>query len=92
MKKYKGTLNGQKGTLQVRTLTLHEKYQIIQDVGHTVAIPWEVSHILCSEDFKFISVMGDDISMGHDYVSLAEARSAVEWYVTQLGGAVKWQK
>jgi hypothetical protein len=42
------------------------------------------------ERTKFISFFGDQISLGEDYASLEEVRAAIEWYVEQLGGEVKW--
>ena len=35
-------------------------------------------------------VFGDQVTFGEDFVSLHEARVALEWYVEQLGGKVEW--
>lgn len=44
------------------------------------------------KDSKSILLAGDEASLGGDYKSLEELRSAIEWYVNQLGGKVKWKK
>jgi len=69
---------------------LLEMYKVVQKVGHTIVVPWSASRVI-SNDLKEISVVGDQISLGEDYVSLEEARAAIEWYANQLGGAVKWE-
>lgn len=35
---------------------------------------------------------GDQASFGKDFGSLQELRTAIQWYVDQLGGTVKWEK
>lgn len=35
---------------------------------------------------------GDQASLGEDAKSLDELRKAIEWYVEQLDGKVKWSK
>jgi hypothetical protein len=69
--------------------TLVEKFRAIQKIGHTVEIPWQVNRVLGSEHKK-IEVAGDQVCIQEDFVSLEEARDAVEWYVKQLGGKVEW--
>lgn len=44
------------------------------------------------EDSKSILLAGEEASLGCDYKSLDELRTAIEWYVDQLGGKVKWKK
>lgn len=41
-----------------------------------------------------VTLWGNQIEIGkdNDFASLNEARIALEWLVTQLGGKVKWQK
>ena len=43
---------------------------------------------------KNIMVAGDQASLADeaDFANLQELRNAVEWYVSQLGGKVKWEK
>lgn len=42
---------------------------------------------------KEVSIHGDQIAFSSDcdYVTLQEARTAVEWLVEQLNGKVKWE-
>lgn len=44
------------------------------------------------QNCKVISMAGGQASLGEDYGSLQELRSAIEWYVDQLGGKVKWEE
>lgn len=71
------------------TQNLIERYEAIQKIGCDVDVPFHVYRIIGD---KRISVLGDQVELGfdHDFVSLTEARAAVEWYVQQLGGTVKW--
>jgi hypothetical protein len=43
---------------------------------------------------KKIVVMGDQASLVEegDYVDKEKIRKALEWYVDQMGGKVKWEK
>lgn len=75
----------------MKTRTLIEKYKAIQKIGFEVDVPFEVWCCI-SSNMKVISIAGDHVSLGEDYVSLQQARSAVEWYVNQLGGNVDWGK
>jgi len=72
--------------------TLFEKFKDIESIGTVVKAPWAVSRVTgCTE----LSIVGDQVSIGvldSDYVHLAEARTAIEWYVNQLGGTVTWPK
>jgi hypothetical protein len=54
-----------------------------------IQIPWEVARFMDSKTIRFF---GDQICLSNegDYATLAEARKAIEWYVDQLGGKVKW--
>lgn len=70
--------------------TLFEKFKAIQKVGIEVDIPWEVAHVLAGE-IKTITALGDQVCIGDDYVSLENARKAVTWYATQLGGTIEWK-
>jgi hypothetical protein len=69
--------------------TLIEKYDAIQEIGHSIERPWLVKSAfggMCPD----ISVIGSDVSLGEDYISVDRAQQAIEWYVTQLGGKVQW--
>lgn len=70
---------------------LIDKYVAIQKIGLDIEVPWEVSHVLGAA--KKIMVLDDSVCLGDDtdYCSLLEARTALEWYVQQLGGQVKWE-
>jgi hypothetical protein len=68
--------------------TLIEKYNAIQDMGSEVTTPYEVFCLF--KDLRTLNIMGDQISFGEDYMHPDEARKAVAWLVTQLGGTVKW--
>jgi hypothetical protein len=69
--------------------TLIEKFKAIQKIGTEVQVPWEVSHCI-QEQQRPLSISSDQVCIGEDYVSLDQARAAIAWYVTQLGGKVKW--
>lgn len=69
--------------------TAFEKYKAIQAIGTEVEVPWDTWRML-SEKGRTIYINGNDISLGEDFGTLEEARKAIEFYVTQLGGTVKW--
>jgi hypothetical protein len=58
-----------------------------------IEVPWHVWTKFGSQA-KHITLAGDQASLGaeSDFASLQELRDAVEWYVSQLGGKVKWEK
>jgi hypothetical protein len=60
---------------------------------HTIEVPWNV-WTKFGEQCKVIELMGEHafLSKDSDSGSLQELRDAVEWYVTELGGKVKWEK
>lgn len=64
-------------------------YKLIK-IYKPVPIPWNVWRFLGSPQ-KEISVASYQICIGEDYGSLEECRQAIEWYVDQLGGKVKWK-
>ena len=41
---------------------------------------------------KKINIAGNQASFGEDYGTTEELRKAIEFYVGQLGGTVKWSK
>lgn len=55
-----------------------------------IAVPFEVWRIIGA---KTITFFGDQLCLQNegDYARLDEARKAVEFYVEQLGGQVKWE-
>lgn len=72
-------------------MTIKERYDAIKKIGFEVRAPWSVARCFSSSG-QSITISSDMICLGEDYVSLDEARQAIEWYVTQLGGKVKWEK
>lgn len=58
-----------------------------------IEVPWHVWRMF-GEGAKHITVMGKQVSLTSesDFGSVEELRKAVEWYVEQLGGTVKWGK
>jgi hypothetical protein len=66
---------------------LKEQLNLQEDID----VPWYVWRMFGTNS-KVISVMGKQASFGEDYGSVEELRRAVEFYVDQLGGKVKWEK
>lgn len=56
-----------------------------------IEVPYHVWRMF-SEQCKFITLAGGQASLGTDYGTIEELRKAVEFYVDQLGGKVKWSK
>lgn len=56
-----------------------------------IPVPWEVWS-LWGHAAKRIDFAGDQASLGEDYAKLDRIRFALEWYVDQFGGNVKWEK
>jgi hypothetical protein len=71
--------------------TLLEKYRAIQAIGTTVPVPYDAWRMF-GGNTKVISVVGEEVSFGEDYVSIELARQGLAWYVNQLGGTVVWNK
>jgi hypothetical protein len=69
--------------------TVFEKYKSIQAIGTEVEVPWAVWTTF-SENCKKIEILGSQVYLGCDHVTLEQARAAVEFYATQLGGTIKW--
>ncbi len=72
-----------------KPLTAFEKYKAIQAIGTEVEVPYE-AWTMFGQQQKTISIFGNEISLGEDYGTVEAARTAIEFYVTQLGGTVKW--
>lgn len=72
--------------------TLLQKYQAIEKIGTRIEVPYHVWTILGGQ--KSLEIVGCEVCLGFDldYANIPQARKAVEWYVTQFGGNVKWSK
>ena len=57
----------------------------------SMEFPWHVGRFFGSNSRK-IDFAGDQASFGEDYGTLGELRPALEWFVKQFGGTVKWSK
>jgi len=57
-------------------------------------VPWEVKRVFPTEGSRGLTleVVGSEVSFGEDFVSIEQARTAVNFLVNQLGGTVKWKK
>ena len=58
-----------------------------------IEVPWHV-WTKFGESAKHITIMGKQVSLTSegDFGSIEELRRAIEFYVEQLGGTVKWSK
>lgn len=56
-----------------------------------IEVPYHVWRMF-GDQCKFITLAGSQASLGEDYGSREELRKAIEFYVDQLGGKVKWEK
>lgn len=68
-------------------MKLKEQLKLQKDIE----VPYHVWRMF-GENSKFIVTAGAQASLGEDYGSLQELRSAIEWYADQLGGKIKWEK
>lgn len=68
-------------------MKLNEQLKLQKDIE----VPYNVWRMF-GEQCKVISLAGDQASFGEDYGKVQELREAVEFYVEQLGGTVKWSK
>jgi hypothetical protein len=71
-------------------MTLKEKLEKIEEL-QKLTTPWKVMRLMGK-----VELFGNHISFnadghGGDFVSLEEAREAIDWLVEQLGGQVKWR-
>jgi hypothetical protein len=53
------------------------------------SVPYKVARAFTQPRLE---VVGDQVCIGEDYLTLDEAREAIAWYVDQLGGKVVWSK
>jgi hypothetical protein len=60
---------------------------------NVIEVPWHV-WTKFGEQCKHVDLVGEHAFLTNDGDSgtLKELQTAVEWYVTQLGGKVKWEK
>jgi hypothetical protein len=56
-----------------------------------IEVPFEVWRFLGPQSKKIL-VRGDEASIGEDYGNKEQLRKALEFYIDQLGGKVKWEK
>lgn len=68
-------------------MKLKEQLKLQKDIE----VPFDVWRMF-GKNCKVISMSGDQASLGEDFGSLQELRTAIQWYVDQLGGTVKWEK
>lgn len=54
-----------------------------------IEVPYHVWRMF-GDQCKLITFAGGQASLGEDYGTAEELRKAVEFYVEQLGGTVKW--
>ncbi len=64
-----------------------EQLELYKDIE----VPYHVWRMF-GEQCKLISLAGSQASLGEDYGTTQELRRAIEFYVEQLGGTVKWSK
>lgn len=68
-------------------MKLKEQLKLQKDIE----VPFDVWRMF-GKNCKVISMSGNQASLGEDFGSLQELRTAIQWYVDQLGGTVKWEK
>jgi hypothetical protein len=70
-------------------MKLKEQLELQKDIE----VPWHVFRFFDGNTKKIV-LAGDQASLSSegDFGSLQELQKAVQWYVEQLGGKVKWDK
>jgi hypothetical protein len=68
-------------------MKLKEQLKLQKDIQ----VPYNVWRMF-GDDCKMISIAGNQASLGEDYGTIEDLRNALEFYVDQLGGKVKWDK
>ena len=63
-------------------------YQLMKEVK-PVEIPYNVWRMF-DQVTKEVHFANEQVSLGGDYCTLEEVREAIEWYVDQFNGKVKW--
>ena len=56
-----------------------------------IKVPWEVWRFFGSSSSE-VRLFGNQASFGEDFGTKEELRVAIEWFVDQLDGDVKWKK
>lgn len=64
-------------------------HEVVKNTPDGLEVPWEVWTVF-GEKAKTVLFGGKEISLGEDFKSLEQLRTAISWYVDQLGGKVKW--
>jgi hypothetical protein len=76
----------------VQALSLVDRLKALEAVGGPVVqVPYHV-WTLFGDNQKEIYLYGSEVCLGEDPCSVAEAQAALQWYVEQFGGSVKWGK
>lgn len=65
-------------------------YEALKHNVCSFEVPWEVWRLF-GRNQQRLEIIVDQVSLGEDIATLSEARKALEWYVDQLGGSVKWK-
>jgi len=71
-------------------MTVIERLRAIEKIGTTVHVPFEHGRFFKSHATIDLDGFGN-VSFGEDFGTLNEVRNALEWYVAQMGGKVKWK-
>jgi hypothetical protein len=71
--------------------TVIENYKKIQEIGTQIEIPFEVWRLFPGP-LRTIEIHGNEINLGEDLGSIDDVRIAIDWFATQFGGKVKWEK
>lgn len=71
--------------------TAFEVFKEVQELNKSQNdTPWYVKRVM-PDNFR-IEVLGEQLTFGQDFVTIEEAREALDWFVNELGGTVKWKK
>lgn len=62
---------------------------ILVNYPKPIEVPWHVWTCFGGSSKK-ITFAEEQASLGEDFKTLAQLQTAIEWYVKQLGGKVKW--
>lgn len=73
---------------EMKTLRLIDQLERIDNIE----VPYHVWTALNGDNKAINFNSWGEVCLGGDYKTILEARKAIEWYVDQLGGKVKWNK
>lgn len=62
------------------------------DKINVVEVPYFAWHLFSSQCKKIDIHCSERISLGEDFDNIEAIRKALDWYVEQFGGKVKWKK